>query len=105
MPDPFEIRHWCEALESFAVFIHERPVKLTTKNTKDTKKFVGTKSGLVRLFVEMRRISRWLIATALVAGASSCHHSPITSSEFATERTRMVEDQLKSRGVRDERVL
>jgi len=51
----------------------------------------------------MRRISPWLIA--LVIAVSGCHHSPTTTSEFAAERQKMVEQQLKPRGIHDERVL
>jgi hypothetical protein len=38
MPEPLDIRHLRALLQSFAVFIHERPVKLTMKKPKDTKK-------------------------------------------------------------------
>jgi protein-L-isoaspartate(D-aspartate) O-methyltransferase len=51
----------------------------------------------------MRRISPWLIALGIVA--SGCHHSPTTTSEFAAERQKMIEQQLRPRGVNDEHVL
>ncbi|HYR22833.1 MAG TPA: protein-L-isoaspartate(D-aspartate) O-methyltransferase [Chthoniobacterales bacterium] len=53
----------------------------------------------------MRRISQLLLGAALVVASIGCHHSPTTSSEFAGERQKMVEEQLKPRGIRDERVL
>ena len=51
----------------------------------------------------MRRISQWLIVAVLVA--SGCNHEPTSSSEFAAERKKMVEEQLRPRGIRDQRVL
>jgi protein-L-isoaspartate(D-aspartate) O-methyltransferase len=51
----------------------------------------------------MRRITPWLLS--LVIAAIGCHHSPTTTSEFAAERQKMVEQQLTPRGIRDERVL
>lgn len=51
----------------------------------------------------MRRVSRWLIALALAA--SGCQKHTISTSEFAGERQKMVEQQLKPRGIHDERVL
>src|SRR5260370_14203332 len=53
----------------------------------------------------MRRISQLLLGAALVVASIGCHHGPTTSSEFATDRQKMVEEQLKPRGIRDERVL
>jgi protein-L-isoaspartate(D-aspartate) O-methyltransferase len=37
--------------------------------------------------------------------AAGCHHSPTSTSEFAAERQKMVEQQLRTRGIREERVL
>jgi protein-L-isoaspartate(D-aspartate) O-methyltransferase len=51
----------------------------------------------------MRRISQWLIVAVLAA--TGCHQRIISTSEFAAERQKMVEEQLKPRGVHDERVL
>jgi protein-L-isoaspartate(D-aspartate) O-methyltransferase len=51
----------------------------------------------------MRRIFRWVVIAALAT--SGCHQSVTSSSEFAVERQKMVEQQLRPRGVRDERVL
>jgi protein-L-isoaspartate(D-aspartate) O-methyltransferase len=51
----------------------------------------------------MRRVSVWLIASALAA--TGCHKGPTSSREFTAERQKMVEQQLKPRGIKDERVL
>lgn len=51
----------------------------------------------------MRRFGHWLVITVIVAAA--CHKQPASTSEFAAERQNMVEQQLKPRGIRDERVL
>jgi hypothetical protein len=39
--EPFEVRYLRALIQSFAFFFHERPVKLTTKNTKDTKNLLA----------------------------------------------------------------
>jgi protein-L-isoaspartate(D-aspartate) O-methyltransferase len=51
----------------------------------------------------MKRISHWIFL-ALIA-VTGCHRAPTTTSEFAAERQKMVEQQLKPRGIHDERVL
>src|SRR5438309_9852747 len=51
----------------------------------------------------MRRISLWLMIAALAG--TGCHQKVTSPSEFAAERQRMVEEQLKPRGIHDERVL
>src|SRR5438477_12420857 len=51
----------------------------------------------------MRRISQCLLAVVLAA--TGCHQKVNSPSEFAAERQRMVEEQLKPRGIHDERVL
>src|SRR5437762_1129863 len=51
----------------------------------------------------VNRISLWLGLTLIVATA--CHRTPTSSSEFAAERQKMVQEQLKPRGIHDERVL
>jgi protein-L-isoaspartate(D-aspartate) O-methyltransferase len=51
----------------------------------------------------MQRVPGLLVLAFLAA--SGCHKNPASSSEFAAERQKMVEQQLKPRGVRDERVL
>ena len=38
MPKPLDLRHLRAHFRCFAVFVHERPVKLTMKAGKDTKK-------------------------------------------------------------------
>ena len=51
----------------------------------------------------MRRLSQWLIV--LVLAATACGQKPTPVSDFAVERQHMVQQQLKARGVNDERVL
>jgi protein-L-isoaspartate(D-aspartate) O-methyltransferase len=51
----------------------------------------------------MKRISPWLILTALAA--TGCHQKTISASESAAERQKMVQEQLKPRGIHDDRVL
>jgi protein-L-isoaspartate(D-aspartate) O-methyltransferase len=51
----------------------------------------------------MRRLANWLVVAVVVA--TGCQKQPASSSEFAAERQKMVEEQLKPRGIRDERVL
>jgi len=51
----------------------------------------------------MRRVSQLLLLVALAA--TGCHKKTISTSEFAAERQKMVEEQLKPRGIHDERVL
>ena len=51
----------------------------------------------------VNRISLWLGLILIVA--TGCHRTPTSSSEFAAERQKMVEQQLKPRGIHDERVL
>src|SRR5438270_5950813 len=51
----------------------------------------------------MKLISQLLIVAALAAGG--CQKKAISTSEFAVERQRMVQEQLMPRGIHDERVL
>jgi protein-L-isoaspartate(D-aspartate) O-methyltransferase len=51
----------------------------------------------------MRRFGHWLVIAVVVA--TGCHKQPASSSEFAAERQNMVEQQLRPRGIRDDRVL
>jgi protein-L-isoaspartate(D-aspartate) O-methyltransferase len=60
-------------------------------------------AGRLRFIFEMRRISLWLII-AVLAG-TGCHQKVTSTSEFAAERQKMVQEQLKPRGIHDERVL
>jgi protein-L-isoaspartate(D-aspartate) O-methyltransferase len=46
----------------------------------------------------------WLIVAAVVL-AAGCQKNASSSSEFAAERKKMVEEQLRPRGIHDERVL
>jgi len=53
----------------------------------------------------MCRVPAWLIIAAL-SMLTACHKSaPTSSSQFSEQRTKMVEQQLRARGVREERVL
>ncbi|HEY5992548.1 MAG TPA: hypothetical protein VIU10_08215, partial [Candidatus Udaeobacter sp.] len=47
VPEPFNIGHLRAHLRSFAFLIHERPVKLTTKDSKDTKNLLAAAHGPV----------------------------------------------------------
>jgi protein-L-isoaspartate(D-aspartate) O-methyltransferase len=51
----------------------------------------------------MRRISQWLILAVLAA--SGCGQKPASVVDLASERQRMVQEQLMPRGVHEERVL
>src|SRR6059036_554596 len=51
----------------------------------------------------VQRVWQCLVAAALAATA--CGQKPSVPSDFAAERQRMVEQQLKTRGIKDERVL
>ena len=51
----------------------------------------------------MRRL--WLGLMVAFLSATGCHRSPTSTSELAAERQKMVEEQLRPRGIRDERVL
>ena len=51
----------------------------------------------------MKRMSLWMFL-ALIA-TTGCHRGPASNSEFTAERQQMVEQQLKPRGIRDDRVL
>ena len=51
----------------------------------------------------IRRVSVWLIAPALAA--TGCQKHIESASEFAAERQKMIQEQLKPRGIKDERVL
>jgi protein-L-isoaspartate(D-aspartate) O-methyltransferase len=51
----------------------------------------------------MKRI--WQLVLIVALGATACHRKPASTSEFAAERQKMVQEQLKPRGIRDERVL
>ncbi len=62
------------------------------------------KSGDAALYFRvMRRSLQWLLVATLAATA--CGQRPIPASDFAAQRQRMVERQLKGRGIKDERVL
>jgi protein-L-isoaspartate(D-aspartate) O-methyltransferase len=52
-------------------------------------------------------MSRWLAQFLILASiaASGCGQRPTPTSDFAAERERMVQQQLRTRGIKDERVL
>jgi protein-L-isoaspartate(D-aspartate) O-methyltransferase len=60
--------------------------------------------GWCAIIVMMRGITQYLVAAALLA-TSGCQKQPASTSEFAAERQKMVEQQLRPRGIRDQRVL
>ena len=104
MTEPLEVRHLGALFGSFPFFIHEKPLKLTTKNTKDTKKFAAAKMRRrYAIFPVMRRFSQWLLVAMLAATA--CGQRPTPASDFGAERQRMVQQQLMARGINDARVL
>jgi hypothetical protein len=47
MTEPLDVTHRGTHLRSFAFLIHEKPVKLTTKTTKDTKNLLPGAHGPV----------------------------------------------------------
>jgi RNA polymerase sigma-70 factor (ECF subfamily) len=49
MPEPFDIRHLLTHLRGFAFLIHEKPVKVTTMLTKDTKNLLWRVGEIRRL--------------------------------------------------------
>jgi protein-L-isoaspartate(D-aspartate) O-methyltransferase len=51
----------------------------------------------------MRRFEHWLVIAVLIA--SGCQKQAESTSKLAGERQKMIADQLKPRGIRDERVL
>jgi len=51
----------------------------------------------------MRRIAQFLVLAAIAA--AGCGQKPTPASDFAAQRQRMVTEQLKARGISDERVL
>jgi protein-L-isoaspartate(D-aspartate) O-methyltransferase len=93
-------------------------VKLTTKATKNTKNFritgiravslgCAVRDSLIPSVCELhfgvRRVSQLLIFV-LFAG-TGCGQRPAPVNDFASERHRMVQEQLVARGIHEERVL
>ena len=72
-------------------------------NGEDTKNLWHRNGSAAAFYFRMRRISQCLLAVVLAA--TGCHQKVNSPSEFAAERQRMVEEQLKPRGIHDERVL
>src|SRR5207249_1283560 len=75
--------------------------RFKSEPTIDNKLHLSSQPG-ANIF-GMTRISQWLIVVVLAATA--CHQRTISTSEAAAERQKMVEEQLKPRGIHDERVL
>src|SRR5437870_6902609 len=101
---PLQVGHLRALIQSFAFFLHQGALKLTTKNTKDTKKFAAAKMRRrCAIFPLMRRFSQWLLVAMLAATA--CGQKPAPTANFGTERQRMVQQQLMTRGINDARVL
>jgi len=101
---PLQVGHLRALIQSFAFFLHQGALKLTTKNTKDTKKFAAAKMRRrYAIFPLMRRFSQWLLVAMLAATA--CGQKPTAASDFGAERQRMVQQQLMTRGITDARVL
>jgi protein-L-isoaspartate(D-aspartate) O-methyltransferase len=73
------------------------------KKPKDTNNLWHRNSSAAAFYFRMKRISQCLFVLALAA--TGCHRNPTSTSEFAAERQKMVEAQLKPRGIHDERVL
>src|SRR6266496_1569940 len=101
---PLQVGHLRALIQSFAFFLHQGALKLTTKNTKDTKKFAAAKMRRrYAIFPLMRRFSQWLLVAMLAATA--CGQKPAPTANFGTKRQRMVQQQLMTRGITDARVL
>jgi protein-L-isoaspartate(D-aspartate) O-methyltransferase len=78
-------------------------VKLTTKKPKDSNNLWHRKGRADAFYVWMIRFPQVVLIFAVVA--TGCHRKPASTSEFAAERQKMVQEQLKPRGIHDERVL
>jgi protein-L-isoaspartate(D-aspartate) O-methyltransferase len=93
-------------------------VKLTTKAAKNTKNFriagmrpvdpgCAVRGSLIvpvyELHFPVRRVSQWLILAVLAESGCGQKATPVVDP--ASERQRMVQEQLMPRGVHDERVL
>ena len=112
MPQTLDLSHLRSLLQSFAFVGHEA-LKLTTKETKDTKNLRNGREAALRrlpfaaavraLPLAMRRVWHWLIlAEVALAGCERAHTSV---ADYAAQRERMVKEQLVMRGINAERVL
>jgi protein-L-isoaspartate(D-aspartate) O-methyltransferase len=74
---------------------------------KDTKNLWRQEDWANALYLlVMRKVSQILVlAAAALIALSGCHKAATSTSEFVAERQRMIEEQLKPRGIKDERVL
>src|SRR5437660_2756141 len=99
MTETFQVRHLLAHLQRFAVLSHS------------IQRFLGPSrtGGFARndkqcaLFCRMRPIWQWL--TVAVLAASGCGQKALQPSDFAAQRRQMVERQLMTRGINDQRVL
>src|SRR6266480_1516883 len=99
MSEAFDIRHRRALFQSFTVVSH------------CIERFLGPSrtGGFARndkecaLFCRMQRVWQCLIAAAFAAASCGPQAAPV--SDFTGERYQMVQEQLKARGVSDQRVL
>jgi len=73
------------------------------KKRKDTNNLWHRNDHADAFYFRMIRIPQLALIVALVA--TGCNRKPTSTSEFAADRQKMVQEQLKPRGVQDERVL
>jgi protein-L-isoaspartate(D-aspartate) O-methyltransferase len=73
------------------------------KKQKDTNNLWHRKNRADAFYLWMKQISQCLFVVVLAT--TGCRQKTVSTSEFATERQKMVEAQLKPRGIHDERVL
>ncbi len=73
------------------------------KKPKDSNNLWHRKGRADAFYVWMTRFPQVVLIFAVVA--TGCHRKPASTSEFAGERQKMVQEQLKPRGIHDERVL
>jgi protein-L-isoaspartate(D-aspartate) O-methyltransferase len=88
--------------------------ELTTKDTKDTKNLLEECAGQKRrdapfaaaerrYLPRMRIVAQYVVLAAMAA--TGCGQQAPSAADFAAHRRRMVDQQLKPRGIKDERVL
>src|SRR6266853_6227544 len=73
------------------------------KKRKDKSNLRNRNVSAAAFYFRRKRIPQWLLVVVLAA--TGCHKKAASSSEFAAEREKMVQEQLKPRGIHDERVL
>src|SRR5436309_151908 len=77
-------------------------MKLTTKRRKE-KNLSPRKRRPMRIMMRMKRTWVWLVVPVLAV--SGCQKQRESASKFAATRQRMVEEQLRPRGIKDQKVL